>query len=284
MRVVTILARHGTERYPRAEHEVAELFERQLPEVAREVIVVDTAVAPGTVTRAPGVTVLGADNRAREFSAFDQAIEWMGPAVKDYDLVHFATSAFNMLYTGYLERFTPAVLRTITSAPACVGHIDCYNEPVRLGSFVSQYWIRTCFFLLAPSQVGALGSFVSVANGSAYFSADPSAPFRTDAPLSERYRRYIIEWLTGQDIGQGVSWHSRLALAPESLANFEAKTLAILNEHMLGVRLRALGCPLIDVTWLSTLTDRLPPADIPWHLPWWQQLAARDRDSITINR
>jgi hypothetical protein len=154
---------------------------------------------------------------------------------------------------------------------------------VRLGSFVSQHWIRTCFFFLPPAQVRALGSFVSIANRSAYFSGDPSAPFRSDAPISHTYRRYIIDWLTGQDIGQGMSWHSRLALTPESLATFELKALSILNEHMLSIRLRALGCPLFDVTWLSTLVGGTSAKQIPWQLTWRQQLANRDRDSITIN-
>ena len=79
MRVLTIMARYGVERYPRAEQEDAELFARQVPDVEQDVILVDTAVAPETVMR-DRTTMLGSDNRSREFSAFDRAIEWIGPA------------------------------------------------------------------------------------------------------------------------------------------------------------------------------------------------------------
>jgi hypothetical protein len=283
MKVLSIIARYGLEQYVGAEEKVAAIVARQLPGLERDVIVVDNALPPETVERVHGGTLLGADNRDREFTAFDRAVAWVGPSLSEYDLIHLVTSAFDTLYTGYLERFTMPVLNAIVGRPVCLGHIDCYNEPVRLGSFVSQHWIRTCFFFLAPAQVRALGSFVSISNGFAYFSGDPCAPFRSDAPISTAYRRYIIDWLTGQDIGQGLRWHSRLALTHESLAMFELKALSILNEHMLGIRLRALGCPLVDVTWLSTLAHRTAPALIPWHLSWKGQLANRDRDSIVVN-
>ena len=122
-------------------------------------------------------------------------------------------------------------------------------------------------------MVRALGSFVSEADGRRFFSGDPTSPFLADAPISARYQRYIIDWLTGSDVGQGVTWHSRLALTPEGLVGFEQKALCILNEQMLGVRLRALGCPLVDVTWLSTRTGAVASGAALWHTPWVEQLA-----------
>src|SRR5206468_4458418 len=103
-----------------------------------------------------------------------------------------------------------------------------------------------------------------------------------DAPLSERYQRYIVDWLTGADVGQGVTWHSRLELTLEGLVSFEQKALCILNEQMLGIRLRAMGCPLVDVTWLSTRTDAVTSDATLVHTPWRQQLAGRDRDAIAL--
>ena len=76
--------------------------------------------------------------------------------------------------------------------------------------------------------------------------------FRPSAPLSANYQKYILDWLTGNGTGQGVEWHSRFGLTPESLPFFEAKASAILNEQMLSVRLRAQGCALLDATWLAT--------------------------------
>jgi hypothetical protein len=281
MRVLTIFVRHGVDQYAGAEEIVDAILERQLPGLERDVIVVDNALPPETVQSCGARTLLGADNRQREFSAFDRAVGSVGPSIAGYDFVHFVTSAFNTLYTRYLERFTLPVLRSAAGRAACLGHIDCYNEPVRLGPFVSQHWMRSCFFFLRPDVVRALGSFVSVPDGSAYFSGDPAAPFRSDAPVSDVYRRYIIEWLTGGDIGQGVTWHSKIPLTRDTLPSFESKTLAIFNEHLLSVRLRALGCRVVDVTWLSSLVGRTGLETVPWESNWRQQLADRDRDSIT---
>jgi hypothetical protein len=282
MKVLTILARHGTERYGDAEERLAAIFASQLTAVERDVIVVDNALPYDTIVRSAGHVLLGGDNTHREFTAFDRAIAWIGDRLADYDLIHIATSAFNELYTAYLDRFTPPVLQVAAARSACVGHIDCYNAPVQVGPYVSQHWIRSCFFFLPPWQVRALGTFVSQRDGAGFFSGDCSSPFAVDAPVSATYRRYITDWLTGGDIGQGVTWHSAAALTPEALARFEFKALSIFNEHLLSIRLRAMGCPLLDVTWLSTLVGKVAADDIPVQLNWRKQLASRDRDAIVI--
>jgi hypothetical protein len=288
MRILTVLARHGVDKYSGAEEDIQGLFARQLPRVERDVIVVDNAVPGEVVERRPDRTLLGGDNAVREFTAFDRAIAWAGPSLRSYDLVHFATSAFNTLYTSYLDRFTPAVVAAGLDVGACIGHIDCYNEPVEIRSFLSQHWIRTGFFFLRPAEVLALGTMVSIADGSEFFSGDPSSPFRAAAPLSATYRQYILDWLTGQDIGQGVTWHSRLSLTREGLAAFEQKALSILNEHMLAIRLRQLGCPLVDVTWLSARMNRPDWEGGRWSRSaagstrWIEQLANRDRDPVIV--
>jgi hypothetical protein len=290
MRILTVLARHGVDTYSSAEEDIRHLFDRQLPGVEREVIVVDNALRGGVVERRPGRTVLGGDNTVREFTAFDRALAWAESSLASYDLVHFATSAFNTLYTSYLDRFTPAVLSAGLDMGACIGHIDCYNEPVEIQSFLSQHWIRTGFFFLRPAEVLALGTMVSIADGREFFSGDPSSPFRPAAPLSATYRQYIADWLTGRDIGQGVTWHSRLSLTSEGLAAFEQKALSIMNEHLLGIRLRELGCPLIDVTWLAVQLARHDGTEGRWFdraqdpAHWIEQLANRDRDAVTIQQ
>jgi hypothetical protein len=280
-RVLTILARHGTEQYPHAEREIAEIFGRQMPAVDRSVLVVDNARPRHAIEeRADATTVIGGDNSAREFSAFDRAIDFVGSDIWSYDLVHFATSAFNRLYVAYLDRFGTRLLETLVERAACVGHIDCYNEPVDVLTWRSQHWIRSCFFVMPPAEARALGSFVSVTDPARFFSGDPHEPFRADAPLCPRYREYITSWLTGGDIGQGVEWHSRFALTRETLPEFEHKTRAILNEQLLGIRLRAMGCHLVDVTWLSTMLRHHAPHEIAWQTPWREQIANRDRDVV----
>jgi hypothetical protein len=278
MRVLSIFVRHGTAKYPGAEEELAELFSRQLPGIDRDVVVVDTALKPGggDSSRAG---VIGGDNSVREFSGFDTGLAHVGDALHDYDLVNLTTSAFRELYRDYLERFRPSVLSAIVGRSVCLGHIDCYNEPIQLIGSTSQHWIRTSCMFLSPALLGSLGSVVSSGDRDRWFSGDPSKPFRADAPLSSSYQTLIIDWLLGKDIGQGVTWHSRISLDHRSLPEFEQKALSILNEHLLSVRVAAAGGYTIDVTWLSAMLDR-GHTPVEWNTPWWQQLANRDRDAI----
>src|SRR6188508_942907 len=124
MRILTIFTRFGTEKYATAEQELDKLFAAGLPDVVRDVIVVDTAMTPGVVEQNGRRTLLGSDNDAWEFSAIDTAVRFVGNRLWTYDLVNVVTSAFRQLYVGYLERFTPAVLDAIEGRPICLGHID----------------------------------------------------------------------------------------------------------------------------------------------------------------
>jgi hypothetical protein len=100
--------------------------------------------------------------------------------------------------------------------------------------------------------------------------------------MSLRYRQYITEWLTGGDIGQRVEWHSAFALTRDTLPAFERKAVSILNEQLLGIRLRALGCHLIDVTWLSTMLRNRNSLEISWTTSWREQMANRDGDALIL--
>lgn len=275
-RVLTIFLRTGTEAYPDAESALAELFARQLPAVERDLIVVDNALPPGVADEGDGRVVVGGDNSASEFSAIDAGLAHAGRGVWRYDLVNIVTAAFQQLYVAYLERFTPPVVEALAGIRACLGHIDWYNEEIALLSYRSQHWLRTSFIMLPPGELMLLGSAVSVRHRQPWFSGRPEGPFAEDAPLSANYRKYILDWLLGEDIGQGVRWHKTLSLEGDGLQVFERKTLAILNEQLLGIRLRAAGCRTIDVTWLSAVLASGREPD--WSTPWWRQLAQRDRD------
>ncbi len=280
-RVLTLFLRTGTDSYVGAESRLADLFARQMPDVRRDVVVVDNLLPPGVAESAPGREVIGGDNSASEFSAIEAALAHVGTRLWHYDLVNIVTAAFEQLYVAYLERFTPAVLDAIAGQRVCVAHIDCYNEPIRVLGHHSQHWARTSFVMLPPAELMAIGGVVSVRDREPWFSGRSDAPFAADAPLSETYRRYILDWLLGEDIGQGVRWHKTLSLDGEGLAVFERKAQAILNEHLFGVRLRAAGCRVIDVTWLSSELARGATPD--WSTPWYRQLANRDRDSHVID-
>jgi hypothetical protein len=280
VRILTILVRFGTEQYPDAEQEIDDIFRRQMPDVERTVVVVDNALPDDFVDGDGRRRVIGGDNSAREFSGFDRALRLIGADIWRFDLVHFATSAFNTLYVRYLERFDRRLLQSIAGRPVCLGHIDAYNEPVEILGFRSQHWVRTGFFMLAPNEVKILGSFVTIHDGARMFTGNAEAPFQQHAPLSRGYRQNILAWLTGGDLGQGVQWHSHFKLAPETVGAFEHKALSIMNEHLLSIRLRAAGCRVVDVTWAATRLPRGKAASIPWDTPWQQQLAGRDHDAL----
>ncbi|MFE0758469.1 hypothetical protein ACFW16_31210 [Inquilinus sp. NPDC058860] len=284
--VLTLMARHGTEKYAAALPRIEEIFRRRMPGVARRTVVIDNALPQGSVEpERGGITVIGGDNSAWEFSAWDEGLRFVGPELDGYDLVHLATSAFDTLYTGYLKRFDAALLAEVARLRIACGHIDYYDEPVTFLADVSQHWVRSSFLFLPPMELRRLGSLVSVgpAQRAALFLGDPAAPFRADAPMSENYKRYVADWLLGTGTGQGTEWHSRFELTAGTLDFFEQKAVAILNEHMLSVRLRAQGCALADTTWAAATLARdghLPNLTPPWRV----QLAGRDRNAVPLEK
>jgi hypothetical protein len=284
MRILTLLARHGTATYADAVAAIDDLFARQMPDVAHDLLVVDNALpGPHHETLGPGCDLIGGANTHWEFSAWDRGVAWLGERIEGYDFVNLATSAFRMLYTRYLDRFDAGMLDLVRGRAAAVGHIDYYGASVTLGDRALRSWLRSSFIVLPPVELRLLGSLVGVADPGPFFSGDPGAPFRDDAPLSASYQNYIIGWLTGAGTGQGIQWHSRFTLTEATLDLFEAKAMAILNEQVLGSRLRAQGCALVDATWLATRRTRLPPGEPLGAIPGWRwQVTQRDVDAAPM--
>jgi len=281
MRIITLLVRHGTSEYVNAVQDCDALFARQLPDAERDLLIIDNS-QPSDYQEHLGRNriLIGASNEHWEFSAWDCGLSYLGQRIYDYHFVNLVTSAFRTLYTRYLDRFDTDMLELIRGRGAAVGHIDYYNEPVTLLGRSLQAWVRSSFMFLPPEELALLGSLVSVTNRESFFSERPDAPFRPDAALSSNYRNYILDWLTGAGTGQGVEWHSRFCLTPENLDFFKAKALAILNEQMLGVRLRAQGCTLVDATWLATRRRSLRAGQSLGAIPSWRlQVTTRDMDA-----
>ncbi len=282
MRILTLLARHGSIKYGEALDELDAFYRRRLPSVHHDLLVIDNAASSGRVAPQADSRVIAGSNRAWEFSAWDEGLEHLGRRVWDYDLVHLVTSAFRTLYTRYIDRFDEALLENLVGRAAAIGHIDYYNEPIAIFGNRSQAWIRTSFFFIPPAELTTLGALVCVDEPDEIFSGDPESPFRENAPISPTYRRYILDWLTGPGTGQGVVWHSRFQLTPETLPHFQAKVLAMLNEQMLAVRLRRQGCALVDATWLATQAARRNLSTALKPIPDWRtQLRQRDTDAAT---
>lgn len=281
MKILTIFVRHGRAKYGNALKELSALLRRSLPLSACDLLVVDNA--PEGDLLGEGYEVIAGSNRAWEFSAWDDGIAHVGTRLGAYDYVHLVTSAFNTLYTRYLDRIDDDALQSVVGRAVAVGHVDRYGEPVELLGIRSQHWLRSSYLFLPPSELVALGSLVWVPDPNRFFSGDPAKPFREDAPISENYRRYILDWLTGQGTGQGTTWHSRFQLDVSTLPFFQAKATAILNEQLLSIRLRRQGCALVDATWLGTQLrspGRAPIGAVP---DWSTQLAGRDTDAVPLS-
>ncbi len=280
MRVITLLARYGTTAYADALPRLDELFGRHVPGADRSTLVVDNALPSGHLERSGDrVTLIGGDNTWHEFSGWDRGLRFLGGELHHFDVVHLATSAFGMLYTAYLDRFDEDLLHLVAERPLAAGHVDYFPHPVRLGGYVAQHWLRTSFVFVAPRELAALRTLVSCTERKSLFSGNPASPFREDAWISPGYRKLILDWLTtDQGTGQGIAWHSRTELGPETLARIEDKTMDILNELGLSIRLRAQGCQAADLTYLSDPAKRKSAWD--GSLPSWRrQVSERGAES-----
>ncbi len=270
MRVLVLFVRHGGERYGNALDELTRLYERRAPTLTRSTIVIDNALPAGLWKElGPDCVLIGGDNTRWEFSGWQRAVDQLGSEIKKYDVVHLVTSAFGTLYTDYLERFCPPIVEFAAERPIAVGHIDYYPHPVRVGPFVSRHWIRSSFWLINTFELLRLRSLVSLDDVAELFSAQGEWPFAETAQLSYGYQRLIYNWLTTDEgTGQGTTWHSRFDLNETTQTLFQNKTVAILNEHLLSIRLRAQGTHVLDLTYLAEIIDDGRP--IPARCPHWR--------------
>jgi hypothetical protein len=95
------------------------------------------------------------------------------------------------------------MLESVNPQRAALGHIDRFDEPVRIYGIESQAWLRSSWIVLPPREPSRLGSLVSTREKPTWFTGSSSQPFRADAPLSANLCRYIEGWLTGSGTGQG---------------------------------------------------------------------------------
>jgi hypothetical protein len=267
MRVLVLFVRNGRERYSHALDELTRLYERRAPGLTRSTIVIDNAL-PAELSKelGPDSVLIGGDNTSWEFSGWQRAINQLGSEVRKYDVVHLVTSAFGTLYTDYLKRFCPQIAELAAERPVAVGHVDYYPHPVRVGSFVSRHWIRSSFWLINTFELLRLRSLVSLDNAAGFFSVQGEWPFAETAQLSYGYQRLIHNWLTtNRGTGQGTTWHSRFDLNETTRTLFQNKATAIMNEHLLSIRLRAQGTHLLDLTYLAELIEngRVTPVRFP---------------------
>lgn len=276
MKILCLYVRHGTRNYAEAPAVLDDWYARHGLLGHRTLWVIDNALPTGTPpSRSPAVVVRAGDNRAWEFSAWEKALREVREESADFTHVHFVTSAFNTLYTRYLEHFNAGMLDYVTARNACLGHLDSYDRPVAVGDQYSESWIRTCFFFLPFAVALKLPKWAAYTDPADFFTGPASTQFRASAPVAPDYQQRIRAWLEGEEIG-GHSWHSPIAPGSEEIARFQRKTLAIVNEHQCAISLRKLGVPLVDFCWLHTQGPR-PHSEIAEPPSEREQLIVRRR-------
>lgn len=253
MKILCLFIRHGTAAYPKALTLLDRWYENHGLIDQRTLWVIDNQLPPEMAPQllGNGATLHAGDNRAWEFTAWERALREVRQDKTDYDIVHFVTSAFNTLYTGYLEHFHKAMLDYVIERNVCLGHIDSYDRPVGLAGRFSAAWIRTCFFFLPLALARRIEPWAAFTETSQFFAAPTTTPFRDDAPLSVDYQERVRVWLEGQEVG-GHTWHSPILSGEAEAARFQRKTLAIVNEHNLSITLRRQEIPLVDFCWLNS--------------------------------
>ncbi len=252
LNVLCLFLRYGINDHPQGLPDLQNWYDKKMSGTNVTTWIIDNKLEGegGGIDLVTGFRLLSGNNEQREFSAFQKVLSQHREEIEAYDVVHFVTSAFNTLFTEYLDYFFVDQLEWVAHRPICLGHIDSYDEPIQIAGETSQSWIRTCFFFMSPETAYSIPNIVSFQEEEQFF--DASGEFLNESSLSENYRQYIAEWLTGKTI-QGVSWHSKI---PDT-RSFKGKTLAILNEHMLGIRLRKAGISLVDYFWLKENSQAL---------------------------
>src|SRR5271167_4773885 len=79
MRILSMLVRHGTDKYPGAIDDISGLFARQLPEAEWDLIVIDNAQPDGYERGlGPRRVLIGSSNVMWEFSAWQSGLAFVG--------------------------------------------------------------------------------------------------------------------------------------------------------------------------------------------------------------
>ena len=235
--ILCFFLRYGTKDYNKSFQDLQNWYSEHLPHRKVEFIIIDNALTEDEESKSP-ILVWAGNNDYGEFSGFSTAIKRMGSRTQNYELLHFVTSAYKQLYCDYLKHVTETALDFTSRFPACLGHIDSYDEPIRFKGERSRHWIRTCFFFLSPASASTLSNWVNASPEENIFNQNN---FLTNGLIDLQYQKNLRDWLEGSEM-QGVRYHT----PKNKVKEFKRKALAIINEHSLSIEMRKSGLWLCD--------------------------------------
>lgn len=253
-----ILVQYDRRKYPEALRRLVQKT-HELKDTKTTVVIVDNLL-PGDWYHEVGLDLfhLGGDNSAWEFSAFDRGVRFLAERQQKPDLYAFVTDAFTAYGDGFLDLIDDSAVEYTLQLGACSGWVDSIFQTFQAYDYRYVQHLRTSFLLMPPQILEQLGPLTTPIDPADLFSGDPAAPFRRDAPLSQNLQDFLLTWLTGATTGIELErcWHSRFDLSHDTVPLFEAKTMAILREHLLSARLLGQGTMCFDFRLLAKLSER----------------------------
>jgi len=249
IRILSLFVRYGDKDYEGAYEALTEFY-MSVGDVCVTSVLIDNALEPGLSTDLDNTShLISGDNSRREFSGWDAALSAFAERMQEFDLVHLVTSAFQNEYNGFYPLIDHEMLEYVAQTKrVMLAHVDAYPEKVKLYGRSFQTWACSKFLFSRPENIFGLGMLVGPFSESDLFSADASACFLPDAPLSVNYQSYLVDWLTGDGLPHG-KWHSTFEYSKETSGKFRSKALSILDEHNLSMRIRESGVQIVDFTW-----------------------------------
>lgn len=251
-RLAVIFVQHDRERHRGG---LPALLGALSPLGAETTVVVVDNLHPGDWAHSVTANIhhVGGDNTHWEFSAFDKGVDWLTQRGVEVDVYAFATDALLAYGADFLELVDDRVIDCARRYSVCVGWIDSFMERCEVLGYSYDAWLRTSLVFVPARVLPFLQPLAPRLNEEDLFGDTPDMPFRPAAPVSENLRRLLLEWLTtggsGADSEErlGHAWHSQFALDDETFVHFKSKAKAILREHLLSARLKALGVGCYDL-------------------------------------
>ena len=269
------MARAGKTTYPGAESRLMARVRPQFPSYDVHLVVGDSFERESHQTES--YEVIGTSNHAWEFGTWDELLHRASSSggLRSNDHVLLATSAFESGYKSFHENVNEAAVALLAGRMFALGHMDYYDRPVTALGFTYRHWMRTSLLLIPAGAIEALGQFTtSLPADEELFADDLTWPFRDSHHLDDQWRRYVLDWLTGQRTEQGTTWPQAQTLTHENLDRFRDKAKAILREQMLTRRLELAGFETWDANYLESA-----PAGSRDLVPWRMQIGLRARDA-----
>ena len=251
--VLVLYVRHGKEKYQTALNRLRDFYASFSYHLHYDLCIIEnnTELLFQNFERCSDHSVLSGDNSFREFSGWDKALRHFAYDLKNYDFVHFVTSAFEMFYDGYLRHFHVDHFINAKSKNMCIGHVDFYPEQCVFLNTPFRSWVRSCFFFIPTSILNLLTPLTYITDFSKIFGETFLTPFLADTPLCKQYQAYLLNWITGEGIN-GAQWHSRFELTSDNFDFFKRKAIMIMNEQHLSIRMRNMKIQIIDVGYSYT--------------------------------